>query len=102
MTDRSTGMYAGSHLRRPGSLSLIPKYQEAGEAYKGVIHLFDKELARKFLNKIQKDAIELDCSIDTFNDKQERLLKGIISKIDLMYDILHLDDIEVINLNRGK
>ena len=64
--------------------------------------MFDKELARKFLNKIQKDAIELDCSIDTFNDKQERLLKGIISKIDLMYDILHLDDIEVINPNRVK
>lgn len=60
--------------------------------------MFDKELARKFLNKIQKDAIELDCSID----KQERLIKGIISKIDLMYDILHLDDIEVINPNRGK
>lgn len=63
--------------------------------------MFDKSLARKFLNKIQKDAIELDCSVDIFDEKQERLIKGIISKIDLMYDILHLDEIEIINPNRG-
>lgn len=62
--------------------------------------MVDFELTRKMLNKIQKDAIELACCIDNFSDKQDRLLKDIISKLDLMYDILHLDELKIINPNR--
>ena len=63
--------------------------------------MVDFDLTRKFLNKIQKDVVELEQTIDLFNDKQEQLIKRIIGELDLMYDVLHLDELTVINPNRG-
>lgn len=59
--------------------------------------MFDKWLARKMLNKIQKDNIELLQSLGSITENQQKLLQHIIGELDLMYDILHLNDIEIIN-----
>ena len=62
--------------------------------------MVDFDLARKVLNKIQKDNIELMKSLGAVNEAQEKLLQKIIGELDLMYDVLHLDELSFINPNR--
>ena len=63
--------------------------------------MIDKWLARKVLNKIQKDNIELLQSLGNITENQQKLMQHIIGELDLMYDILHLDNIEIIDPNKG-
>ena len=62
--------------------------------------MVDFDLARKVLNKIQKDNIELMKSLGAVTEALEKLLQRIIGELDLMYDVLHLDELSIINPNR--
>lgn len=62
--------------------------------------MVDFDLARKVLNKIQKDQIKLMKSMGTLTEPQEKLLQKIMGETDLMYDVLHLDELSIINPNR--
>lgn len=58
--------------------------------------MIDLSLARRFLNKIQKELLEIQ---ELSNDLElDARIASISSKLDLMYDILHLDEIEMIDI----
>ena len=60
--------------------------------------MIDFDLARKFLNSTQKTLIEAQQS--TTDLALDALLKSAIGKIDLLYDILHLTEIDIIDPNK--
>ena len=59
--------------------------------------MFDATLARKILNKIGKELVNAmqTAEGDTRNDIQRAL-----NDITFMYDILHLDEIEVVDISK--
>lgn len=60
--------------------------------------MFDADLARRFLNKIGKEVV---AAMSSGNDKEVReQLQKALNDIGFMYDILHLNEIEVIDINR--
>lgn len=62
--------------------------------------MFDKDLARRFLIKINKEVVEAFVSTDNPGVRQE--LQRAINDITFMYDILHLnDDIRVIDISNS-
>ena len=59
---------------------------------------FDKVLARRFINKIQKSL--LNAQLGKEENKEAELQKAM-GLTDLLYDVLHLDDgIEMISVNQ--
>lgn len=59
--------------------------------------MFDKDLARRFLNKIGKEIVTAQSNSDP--KVVDDALNKALSEIIFMYDILHInDDIEVINI----
>lgn len=58
--------------------------------------MIDLTLARRILNKVQKELLELNELSDDLELASR--IQSISSKIDLMYDILHLDEIEMIDI----
>lgn len=59
--------------------------------------MFDKVLARRVLNKIWKEVMEaFKISIEP---EVVRQLQRALNDLDFMSDILHLDDIEVIDIS---
>ena len=59
--------------------------------------MYDKDLARRFLIKIDKEVVAAFTLAE--NDRQRKELQRAINDITFMYDILHLNDIEVIDIN---
>lgn len=58
--------------------------------------MIDLTLARRFLNKIHKEVLEIQ---ELSNDLElDARISSISSKLDLMYDILHLDELEMIDI----
>lgn len=58
--------------------------------------MIDLTLARRFLNKIHKEVLEIQ---ELSNDLElDARIRSISSKLDLMYDILHLDELEMIDI----
>ena len=62
--------------------------------------MFDKFLARKILNKIGKEVVNAQASSDM--DLISRELQKAINDIGFMYDILHLDEIQMIDISQNK
>lgn len=60
--------------------------------------MIDFELARRFLMKVQKDIIRAQSTNDLSEAGQH--LKRAMGEVDLLYDILHLHDIDIIDPNR--
>lgn len=60
--------------------------------------MFDKFLARKMLNKIGKEIVNARTTMD-LNVVSSELQKAL-NDITFMYDILHLDDIQIIDISK--
>lgn len=60
--------------------------------------MFDKVLARRVLNKIWKEVTEA-FSISTEEDVRRKLQRAL-NDLNFMPDILHLDEIEVIDISK--
>lgn len=60
--------------------------------------LFDKVLARRMLNKIWKEVME-GFKVST-EPEVVRQLQRALNDLDFMADILHLDEIEVIDISK--
>lgn len=59
--------------------------------------MFDKDLARRFMIKINKEVVEAFAATDNPGVRAE--LQRAINDLTFMYDILHLnDDIQVIDI----
>ena len=59
--------------------------------------MFDKDLARRFMVKINKEVV--NAFILAEDDRQRNELQRAINDLTFMYDILHLnDDIQVIDI----
>lgn len=56
--------------------------------------MIDKWLARKVLNTIQKKLVKVENMVTDAELTME--IRSCISKLDLMYDILHLDEVDII------
>ena len=66
---------------------------------RGVL-MFDKDLARRFLLKINKEVVNAFILSD--DDRQRNELQRAINDITFMYDILHLNDnIQVIDISNS-
>ena len=60
--------------------------------------MFDKDLARRFMIKINKEVVNAFILSD--DDRQRNELQRAINDLTFMYDILHLnDDIQVIDIS---
>lgn len=60
--------------------------------------MFDKVLARRVLNKIWKEVME---AFKISSDPEvRRELQRAINDLDFMPDILHLEDLEVIDISK--
>lgn len=60
--------------------------------------MIDFELARRFLMKVQKDILRAQQTNDI--EEVKKHLRKASGELDLMYDILHLHDLDVIDPNR--
>lgn len=60
--------------------------------------MIDFELARRFLMKVQKDILRAQQTNDI--EEVKKHLRKANGELDLMYDILHLHDLDVIDPNR--
>lgn len=60
--------------------------------------MFDKVLARRVLNKLGKELVNA-FTLATDQEQREQLQRAI-NDLTFMYDILHLDDIEVIDISK--
>ena len=60
--------------------------------------MFDKVLARRVLNKLGKELVNAFTKA-TDQEQREQLQKAI-NDLTFMYDILHLDEIEVIDISK--
>lgn len=62
--------------------------------------MFDKDLARRFMIKINKEVVEAFAATD--NPDVRSQLQRAINDITFMYDILHLNDnIQVIDISNS-
>lgn len=59
--------------------------------------MFDATLARKILNKIGKELVN---AMTTAEGETRNEIQRALNDITFMYDILHLDDIEVIDISK--
>ena len=59
--------------------------------------MFDATLARKILNKIGKELVN---AMQTAEGETRNEIQRALNDITFMYDILHLDDIEVIDISK--
>lgn len=59
--------------------------------------MFDAILARKILNKIGKELVN---AMQTAEGETRNEIQRALNDITFMYDILHLDDIEVIDISK--
>lgn len=55
--------------------------------------MIDKWLARRVLNKVQKDLLKAQ---EAGTDEAMSYVMKAYSELDLMYDILHLDEVDII------
>lgn len=62
--------------------------------------MFDAALARKILNKIWKEVME-GFKVST-EPEVVRQLQRALNDLDFMTDILHLDEIEVVDISKKK
>ena len=60
--------------------------------------MFDKVLARRVLNKLGKELV--NAFTKSADQEQREQLQRAINDLTFMYDILHLDDIEVIDISK--
>lgn len=70
-----------------------------GATAEGGALMFDKDLARRFLMKINKEVV--NAFILAEKDEQRFELQKAINDITLMYDILHLNDIQMIDIGNS-
>lgn len=61
--------------------------------------MFDKVLARRILNMLGKNLVAAFTS--AANQEQREHLQKAINYLTFMYDILHLDSIEVIDISNS-
>lgn len=59
--------------------------------------MFDQTLARRFLNKIGKEIVKAMSS--SSQDEVREQLQKALNDITFMYDILHLDEVECIDIS---
>lgn len=59
--------------------------------------MFDATLARKILNKIGKELVN---AMTTAEGETRNEIQRALNDITFMYDILHLDEIEVIDISK--
>lgn len=59
--------------------------------------MFDKVLARRVLNKIGKELVN---AMQTAEGETRNEIQRAFNDVTFMYDILHLDDIEVIDISK--
>lgn len=59
--------------------------------------MFDATLARKILNKIGKELVN---AMTTSEGDTRNEIQRALNDITFMYDILHLDEIEVIDISK--
>lgn len=62
--------------------------------------MFDKFLARKILNKMGKEIASAASTMDLSEVRTE--LQRALNDLTFMYDILHLDDIQMIDICKPK
>ena len=62
--------------------------------------MFDKFLARKILNKMGKEITSASSTMDLNTVKSE--LQRALNDLTFMYDILHLDEIQMIDISKPK
>ena len=59
--------------------------------------MFDASLARRILNKIGKELVN---AMSTAEGEARNEIKRALNDVAFMYDVLHLDDIEMINISK--
>lgn len=59
--------------------------------------MFDASLARRMLNKIGKELVN---AMQTAGGETRSEIQCALNDVTFMYDILHLDDIEMINISK--
>lgn len=62
--------------------------------------MFDKFLARKILNKLGKEITSAASTMDLSEVRKE--LQRALNDLTFMYDILHLDEIQMIDISKPK
>lgn len=60
--------------------------------------MFDATLARKILNKIGKELVN---AMQTAEGETRNEIQRALNDITFMYDILHLDEIEVMDISKN-
>lgn len=59
--------------------------------------MFDASLARRMLNKIGKELVN---AISTAEGETRNEIQRALNDVTFMYDILHLDEIEVVDISK--
>ena len=59
--------------------------------------MYDQDLARRFLNKIGKEVVAAMSSLN--QDEIRNNLQKALNDVTFMYDILHLNEIECIDIS---
>lgn len=59
--------------------------------------MFDTALARKILNKIGKELVN---AMSTAEDGTRNEIQRALNDVTFMYDILHLDEIEIVDISK--
>lgn len=62
--------------------------------------MFDKFLARKILNKLGKEITSAASTMDLSEVRTQ--LQRALNDLTFMYDILHLDEIQMIDIGKPK
>jgi hypothetical protein len=62
--------------------------------------MFDKFLARKILNKLGKEITSAASTMDLSEVRTQ--LQRALNDLTFMYDILHLDEIQMIDISKPK
>lgn len=62
--------------------------------------MIDFTLARRFLMKIQKDLLHAQMTNDL--EEVKKHIRKANGELDLMYDILHLHDLDIIDPNNSE
>lgn len=61
--------------------------------------MFDAALARKILNKIGKELVNAMSAAEE-GDTRKNEIQRALNDVTFMYDILHLDEIEVVDISK--
>ena len=59
--------------------------------------MFDASLARRMLNKIGKELVN---AMQTAEGEARSEIQRALNDVTFMYDVLHLDDVEMINISK--